>query len=124
MKKIFTFFLLAAATPFVVHAQEASSARITPGNDGVTKPGTYVYVYKSREFDENVTLTGEQMTRLETLRQQSDVVYVQFSEKTIIKLLPKDVVNAPGYTPSPNNKIFIVEEADYYNYANLKTVSF
>lgn len=104
-------------------AQEKLNGRQAPVTmDAPAKPGTYQFVFKDRAAEEAIALSDLELIQLESLRDEASVKYIKYSEKTIIKLLPKQVVNNPSYTPS-TEKIYIVEEPDFYNYRKLNLVS-
>lgn len=78
--------------------------------DTAEDPKTFQYVFRSRDAEEAITLTSEQLTKLEQYRHSDKEVFVRVSEKTLIKLLPTNVITAPGFPASPiEEKLYFVE---------------
>jgi hypothetical protein len=73
-------------------------------------PVTYQYIFRSRDAEEDVALTSAQLSKLEQLRNNDKVIFVKVSERTIIKLLPRNVIMAPGFPTTPlEEKLYFVE---------------
>jgi len=124
MKHLFSLLFVFLLTCAVSAQEERKADMITPvGSDMPAKTGTYQLVFKCRSVEEAVNLSQSELIRLESLRDETLIKYIQYSEKTVIKLFPKEFVNNPSYVPPAADKIYIVEEVDFNVYRNVKLIS-
>jgi hypothetical protein len=120
MKKILTILVM-----FVLFYNSSSAQVVATTVDNGERPssGTYQFLFKDRNSEENVTLTDSEIAHLEDLRDDTKTRYISFSERTVILLPSKEAINDPNFV-SLSGKIYINEESNYQDYSNLTLVPF
>jgi hypothetical protein len=118
MKKTILFYCLFFTATFIFGQSRESNLRVATGP---AKEGTYQFVFKSRQAEENIQLSNSQLVQLESLRGETQVVLVKVTDFTTIKLFPKSLINDASFIPS-TSKIYIVESPDYADLSNVKKI--
>lgn len=86
------------------------------------QPGTYQFILNSRKGEVNVSLTPYELERIEQLRKDNEVVCAQATNRdgVRVKILPRNVINAPGFKPVP--LYYYKDEEKYEEFHNFRYV--
>lgn len=110
-----TFLFLAGVAVFSANAQVQNS-------NVPAKEGTYQLIFNTRGYESSVKLTPYQLTVIENLRQENEVVYAHSTrtDDVKVKILPRNVINAPDFKPL--SLYYYKNEATYEENHNIRYV--
>jgi hypothetical protein len=95
-------------------AQEAVAANLVETHAAT---GTFQYVFKARSMEKEVILTDADLATIAIKRHEEKEIFVRYDENTLIKVLPKNVINNTGFDPT------VTEEKLYYVELNMTQYS-
>jgi hypothetical protein len=114
----FSFLFFIIFTGNVLYAQSGSSN--TQTTEVASKEGTYQFIFRSPGSEQNIALTAVQLSAIENLRKDSEVVYAASVSNDYIKvkILPRSVISQAGSSSLP--KYIFKSEMEYGELHNIR----
>ncbi len=108
MNKIIYIILVAStfALPNTLFAQNSANKE-TYNSLQRAKEGTFQFIATKNVRE---LFTNEILVEIEGKRSDTEVIMWEYSAYTTIRILPKNIINAPNFIPIPEEETYIISE--------------
>jgi len=128
MNKTYTLTITLLSFCFICLFSPLEAQTVNSESNGNTvapaQAGTYQLIFNNRREDKDIKLSPQELTVIEKLRKDSEVVYARasYSDEIRVKILPRNTINNPKFSPPPLK--YYKDEHSYEEYSQIRYVEF
>jgi len=121
----FLTFLLFISLQLVTSETKAQgSGTQSASPEQAAQPGTYQFVFNSKNDQHALQLTNQELIKIEQLRKDDEVVFAfpSYSDHKTVRILPRNVINQGSFQPASSN--YYKDEQPYDEIKDIRYIVF